>query len=218
MIGHILDLLGWIAISSRTFSISSGNQSGLDLSFLWNRDYIKYIKAAVWSRFQPFLRICPYLALTLISLFLSMALSPPQHALPFLLRFSISLSLFLSPFPSLFPHVITFLHVFEGAVEQKLWVPVYYGFARLLSARIKHAKDRPDGRSNANVKASSKAAERRSVNPVVSWGDHRSYRSLSSVGSRCTNDGTISEISSSTMFDMNEHNLLIYVIFDIHCN
>lgn len=50
-----------IAIS-RTFSISSGNQSGPDLSFLQSRDYIKYIKAAVWSRFQPFLRICRCLA------------------------------------------------------------------------------------------------------------------------------------------------------------
>lgn len=76
MVGRILDLPGRIAISSRTFSISSGNQSGPDLSFLRSRDYIKYIKAAVWSRFQPFLRICPCLALTLISLFLSMALSP----------------------------------------------------------------------------------------------------------------------------------------------
>lgn len=138
MVGRILDLPGRIAISSRTFSISSGNQSDPDLSFLWSRDYIKYIKAAVWSRFQPFLRICPCLALTLISLFLSMALSPARSSLP---------HLFLS-FPPSFPHVITFLHVFEGAVEQKLWVPVHYGFARLLSARIKHGQrtDRTDGR------------------------------------------------------------------------
>lgn len=97
VVGRILDLPGRIAISSRTFSISSGNQSGPDLSFLWSGDYIKYIKAAVWSRFQPFLRICPCLALTLISLFLSTAPSPARSSLSPLPRFSIFLSPFLPP-------------------------------------------------------------------------------------------------------------------------
>jgi len=115
MVGRIFDLPGRIAISSRTLSISSGNQSGPDLSFLWSRDYIKYIKAAVWTRFQPFLRICPRLALTLISLFLSMALSPACSSLSPSPRFSISLSLSLSfspspffPFPSSFPTLLRF--------------------------------------------------------------------------------------------------------------
>lgn len=98
MVGRILDLPGRIAI---TFSISSSNQSGPDLSFLWSRDYIKYIKAAVWSRFQPFLRICPCLALTLISLFLSMALSPARSSLSPLPRFPISFSLSPPSFPTL---------------------------------------------------------------------------------------------------------------------
>lgn len=52
----------------------------------------------------------------------------------------VSLFRLFHPLPPLpFTRVITFLHIFEGAVEQKLWVSVYYrGLAPLLSARIKY--------------------------------------------------------------------------------
>jgi len=134
MVGRILDLPRRIAISSRTLSISSGNQSDPDLSFLWSRDYIKYIKAAVWSRFQPFLRICPRLALTLISLFLSMALSPACSSFSPSPRFSIFLSLFLFfspspffPFPSSFDLSRTLrrpiLHSRSSSISRTISIP-----------------------------------------------------------------------------------------------
>lgn len=120
MVGRIFDLPGRIAISSRTFGISSGNQSGPDLSFLCSGDYNKVYQSgglvtiSTISPYLPLSRSDPHFPLSLDGYF-SSALFPFSSLPPLILVF-----LSVSLFPSLFPHVITFLHVFEGAVEQKL--------------------------------------------------------------------------------------------------